>query len=63
MRLQEINKWAGRQFDPVVIEALKKLLLAGELDEIYQGQCEPVIARALEVQEIEEDVTPLRKAA
>ncbi len=31
----EMSKGAGIQFDPVVVEALKELLLAGELDELY----------------------------
>lgn len=31
----EMSKGAGVQFDPVVVEALKSILLAGELDEMY----------------------------
>ena len=31
----ELSKGAGVQFDPVVVEALKELLAAGELDEMY----------------------------
>lgn len=31
----EMSKGAGIQFDPVVVEALKELLLAGELDALY----------------------------
>ena len=31
----EMSKGAGVQFDPVVVEALKELLTAGELDELY----------------------------
>ena len=31
----EMSKGAGVQFDPVVVEALKELLTAGELDEMY----------------------------
>jgi HD-GYP domain-containing protein (c-di-GMP phosphodiesterase class II) len=31
----EMSKGAGVQFDPVVVEALKSILLAGELDQMY----------------------------
>ena len=31
----ELSKGAGVQFDPVVVEALKQLLTAGELDQMY----------------------------
>ncbi len=31
----ELSKGAGVQFDPVVVEAIKQLLTAGELDEMY----------------------------
>lgn len=31
----EMSKGAGIQFDPVVVEALKELLTAGELDDLY----------------------------
>jgi HD-GYP domain-containing protein (c-di-GMP phosphodiesterase class II) len=31
----EMSKGAGVQFDPVVVEALKSILTAGELDEMY----------------------------
>jgi HD-GYP domain-containing protein (c-di-GMP phosphodiesterase class II) len=35
-RNEELNRFAGTQFDPVVVETLKALLNAGELDELYR---------------------------
>lgn len=40
-RREELNRFAGTQFDPVVVEALKDLLGEGELDALYQGHWTP----------------------
>jgi putative nucleotidyltransferase with HDIG domain len=54
-RIHELNRWAGRQFDPVVIETLKRLLLQGALDPIYEGEIRTKAAG--------EDALALREAA
>jgi HD-GYP domain-containing protein (c-di-GMP phosphodiesterase class II) len=38
LRNEQLNRFAGTQFDPIVVEALKKLLFAGELNELYKDQ-------------------------
>jgi len=40
-RNAQLNQFAGTQFDPVVIETLKSLLEAGELDELYKDHWNP----------------------
>ncbi|MEP0765727.1 MAG: HD domain-containing protein [Fimbriimonadia bacterium] len=36
LRLEQFNRFAGTQFDPVVVQVLKTLLREGKLDEMYQ---------------------------
>ncbi len=36
VRNEQLNRFAGTQFDPIVIETLKSLLVAGDLDELYK---------------------------
>lgn len=40
-RNEQLNRFAGAQFDPIVVEALKAMLNAGELDELYREQWRP----------------------
>ncbi len=35
LRLEQFNRFAGSQFDPVVVQTLKQLLREGKLDEMY----------------------------
>jgi hypothetical protein len=39
--MSELSKGAGVQFDSVVVEALKELLTAGELDDLYSAYWGP----------------------
>ena len=43
LRREQLNRFAGTQFDPVVIESLKSLLDSGELNAIYQDVWEPAL--------------------
>jgi len=36
LRLEQFNRFAGTQFDPVVVQVLKTLLREGKLDEMYR---------------------------
>lgn len=36
LRLEQFNRFAGTQFDPVVVQVLKTLLREGKLDEMYK---------------------------
>ena len=40
IRNEQLNRFAGTQFDPIIVETLKGLLRNGELDELYKGQWE-----------------------
>ena len=40
-RNAQLNRFAGIQFDPVVVETLKGLMAAGLLDELYRDHWEP----------------------
>lgn len=35
-RVEQLNRGAGSEFDPIVVEVLKDLLLSGELDKFYK---------------------------
>jgi HD-GYP domain-containing protein (c-di-GMP phosphodiesterase class II) len=37
LRLEQFNRFAGSQFDPVVVQVLKTLLREGRLDEMYEA--------------------------
>ena len=54
IRNEQLNRFAGTQFDPVVVEALKSLLHNGELAELYKDHWLP---------RPEEDLSPMLKAA
>ena len=38
VRNEQLNRFAGTQFDPIIVETLKGLLRNGELDELYKDQ-------------------------
>ncbi len=38
VRNEQLNRFAGTQFDPIIVETLKGLLRSGELDELYKDQ-------------------------
>lgn len=38
IRNEQLNRFAGTQFDPIIVETLKGLLRNGELDELYKDQ-------------------------
>lgn len=38
VRNEQLNRFAGTQFDPIIVETLKSLLRNGELDELYKDQ-------------------------
>lgn len=38
VRNEQLNRFAGTQFDPIIVETLKGLLRNGELDILYKGQ-------------------------
>jgi putative nucleotidyltransferase with HDIG domain len=38
VRNEQLNRFAGTQFDPIIVETLKSLLRNGELDELYKEQ-------------------------
>jgi HD-GYP domain-containing protein (c-di-GMP phosphodiesterase class II) len=40
-RNEQLNRFAGSQFDPVVVETLKGMMNAHELDDLYRGHWEP----------------------
>ncbi|HLK59044.1 MAG TPA: HD domain-containing phosphohydrolase [Chthonomonadaceae bacterium] len=51
MRREQLNRFAGTQFDPVVVETLKGLLSSGALDVLYQdiwGTSEETLSTSLE---------------
>jgi HD-GYP domain-containing protein (c-di-GMP phosphodiesterase class II) len=56
-RNEQLNRFAGSQFDPVVVEALKGLMNAHELEDLYQGHWESGSKERLST------VTPLHLAA
>jgi HD-GYP domain-containing protein (c-di-GMP phosphodiesterase class II) len=56
----ELSKGAGIQFDPVVVEALKQLLLNHELDDLYAAYWKP---DAVDEVAVEGDAKPEEKAA
>lgn len=41
-RREQLNRFAGTQFDPNVVEVLKELLGSGELDPLYRSQWYPM---------------------
>jgi HD-GYP domain-containing protein (c-di-GMP phosphodiesterase class II) len=41
-RREQLNRFAGTQFDPNVVEVLKELLSSGELDPLYRSQWYPM---------------------
>lgn len=47
-RIEELNKMAGTQFDPVVVETLKGLLLSGRLDKYYPKDAPAIVSDELE---------------
>ncbi len=38
VRNEQLNRFAGTQFDPIIVETLKGLLRNGDLDELYKDQ-------------------------
>jgi len=56
VRNEQLNRFAGTQFDPVVVETLKALLNAGELDDLYRDHWAPQ-------REIAPSESPLLRAA
>lgn len=47
-RVEELNKMAGTQFDPVVVETIKGLLLSGKLDRYYPHDAPAIVSDELE---------------
>ena len=41
-RREQLNRFAGTQFDPNIVEILKELLGSGDLDALYRSQWYPM---------------------
>jgi len=57
LRNEQLNRFAGTQFDPIVVEALKKLLFNGDLNGLYKDHW------ITEAQQYNVNGPPLNKAA
>jgi HD-GYP domain-containing protein (c-di-GMP phosphodiesterase class II) len=58
-RTEQLNRFAGTQFDPIVVETLKDLVNEGELDELYRDRGDLALEAGLQ----DDNDGPFLKAA